>query len=686
MPNFDLTDVVLELNERPGHEKVRTLLYQLLVLQLGVDSRDIHFELPAPEVRGRMDALLGRTIFELKSDLRRERKDAERGLARYLREREDHAGERYVGIATDGGEFIAFFRKGNTLIEVGFHKVDPKEPYELVTWLQSAVAVGKELTPDAETVKREFGRDNLGTRRAILELEELWARIGQTAESRLKRDLWDGLLSVAYGAENNVGDDALFLQHTYLVIVAKSIAYNATLRVPPPDARSLLHGTAFAELGITGQNEPDFFDWILGDVDGEGLVMRISGHVSRFDLRSIQIDLLKSLYENLIDPIARHELGEYYTPDWLAVRMVKAAVDDPLEQRVLDPACGSGTFLFHAARSLLAAAEQQGMSPAAAVRLVTERVMGMDVHPVAVILARVTYLLALMPVIRKGRPSSLALPVYLGDAMQWNRTRLSEDGTFMGISARDDELTIHVPSDQVATPQPRRLESRTLRIPSAVAEDPALLDQVLDAMINYDERSSSAKEFGAWLSRQRRIQEGDQKILKKTFRQIELLRAEGRNHIWGYVARNLARPVWLSSDARKADVVVGNPPWVAYRHMQGNFQRRFREECKKFGLWVGGNVATQQDLSSYFFLMAASLYLRVGGKIAFVMPYASMSRQAYAGFRTGEVSVGGQLLFGLDFVDAWAFGSDVQPLFPVPVARSLLFVAKTPHQKRSLPA
>ena len=35
----------------------------------------------------------------------------------------------------------------------------------------------------------------------------------------------------------------------------------------------------------------------------------------------------------------------------------------PLNQRVLDASCGSGTFLFHAIRSYLAAAEAQGRQP-----------------------------------------------------------------------------------------------------------------------------------------------------------------------------------------------------------------------------------------------------------------------------------------------------------------------------------
>ncbi len=47
----------------------------------------------------------------------------------------------------------------------------------------------------------------------------------------------------------------------------------------------------------------------------------------------------------------------------------------------------------------------------------TNHIAGMDIHPVAVIIARVTYLLALAPVIAR-RAGSLSIPVYLGDSMQ----------------------------------------------------------------------------------------------------------------------------------------------------------------------------------------------------------------------------------------------------------------------------
>ncbi len=657
-------ELTSELATRPGHEKVRVLLHRLLVDGLGADSRDIDFEKPVPEVHGRIDALLGRTVFELKSDLNRERRDAEEGLTRYLTEREGQTGERYVGIATDGADFIAYFLKNDRVVDAGACRTDPTAPQDLVAWLQGAVAVGDSLAPDPDTITREFGRNSLAARRALDDLDRLWATLGATPETLLKRQLWEDLLALAYGAR--VSDDALFLQHTYLAVVAKAVAWAALIETPAQDAEALLHGAAFTDAGISGQSEPDFFDWPLADPAGKDLVLRIARHVNRFRLRDIRMDILKALYESLIDPETRHDLGEYYTPDWLAARMVAATVDVPLEQRVMDPACGSGTFLFHLVRAVLAAADTAGLSPAAAARKAVENVAGIDIHPVAVIFARVTCLLALMPALRKEHPGDIALPVYLGNALQWDLTQTAGKGEQPDFLARDEMLEIFVPAIDVTDPQPRRLPPATLRFPISVAADAQLFDRLLNNMIRFGERSESPANFAAWMDREIAASAADRLVLGETYGVMRRLQGEGRNHIWGYVARNLARPVWLASEAQKADVVIGNPPWVSYRYMSGAFKNRFRTECQAAGLWVGGKVATQQDLAGYFHLRAALLYLRRTGRMALVMPYAALSRQAWSLFRKGEVKRAGRVEFRLCFTAAWTFGPAVQPLFPVP--------------------
>ena len=657
-------ELVSELASRPGHEKVRALVHRLLVDDLGADSRNIDFEKPAPEVHGRIDALLGRTIFELKSDLRRERNDAEVALKRYLTAREAQTGEKYVGIATDGADFIAFFLRRGGVSEVGACRANPTAPRDLTAWLQDVVTVGDSLPPTPHAIRHELGRESLAARRALNDLSELWFRIGQMPGARLKRELWGNLLGLAYGAE--VGNDALFLQHTYLVVVAKAVVWAAMIDTPPQNAAALLHGTALSDLGITGQSEPDFFDWVLADNAGAELVMRTARQVSRFRWHDIRVDILKVLYENLIDPETRRDLGEYYTPDWLAGRMVAATVSNPLEQRVMDPACGSGTFLFHAVRAVLKAADVSGLSPGAAARRAVGKVVGIDIHPVAVIFARVTYLLALLPALREEHPGDLALPVYLGDALQWNLVQAREQGGQSNLFSAGNILEISVPAITLTDPKPRRLEAARLRFPAAVAGDVQLFDRVLGNMINFAERSAAPADFAAWMGREVSAPTESRRVLRETYEVMLRLQGEGRNHIWGYVARNLARPVWLASEAQKADIVIGNPPWLAYRRMKGDLQDRYKTEAISAKSWWTGRGTSGNDLSAYFYLRATLLYMRRDGQIALLMPYAAMSRQAYVPFRKGEIALFGKVDFRLHFTASWVFGPEVQPLFPVP--------------------
>ena len=96
------------------------------------------------------------------------------------------------------------------------------------------------------------------------------------------------------------------------------------------------------------------------------------------------------------------------------------------------------------------------------------------------------------------------------------------------------------------------------------------------------------------------------------------------------------RPLSFTRPGAQADVLVGNPPWLAYRHMSKMLQTRYQQLAKARGLWAGGRFATHQDLSDLFVTRAVEQYLRPGGRFAFVMPFAVLSRRQYAGFRSGD--------------------------------------------------
>lgn len=646
LPARRLAEIVVELAIRPGHEKVRALVYELLVSGLGARSIEIHFERALPEVRGRADALLGQTVLEFKRDLRRERRAAEEELGRYLPQRERDTGERFIGIATDGAEFIPYELDQGQLTPLTVYRTDPSQPRGLLIWLDSAVSLRPSLPPDPATICFELGKESLVYRRAIKGLERLWASARQFPEVKLKRQLWVDFLARVYGT--TIDFDDLFLQHTYLTIVVKTIAVCA-LAVPLPEPTDLLNGRPFREAGIAGAVESDFFDWVLQADGGTALVGRICRQVTRFHFADVGHDVLKGLFESLIDPEQRHDMGEYYTPDWLAVRICRQAIDRPWSQRVLDPACGSGTFLFHAVRHVLAAAEESPSAPADVLRLCLERVIGIDAHPVAVIIARITYLLAIGPEHLQSRPEAISIPVYLGDSLQWNTRQL--------YAARD--VVIRVP------------DGPDLLFPERLANDPARFDDTVQTMLDLSEQNAGPEAMRAWLRHAGIDDEVDREVLVTTYEHLNALRQQGRNHIWGYIARNLSRPLWLSSPYQRVDVIVGNPPWLSYRYMAPELQRKFGEESRLRNLWSGGKLAAHQDLAAYYFVRCTELYLKQQGTIAFVMPYGTLSRGQYANFRAGRYASA-----EVRFTAAWAFDEKTKPLFPMPSA--VLFARRGP--------
>jgi len=608
-----LPELVRALASRPRHEALRGHITELLRSGFGAPYDEIGHEVYLLDGSGRIDTMWGATVIELKSDLRRELGDVLARLPDYLADAaaRSRSPRPVTGLATDGATFIAYVLREGALQELARYATDADRPDELMGWLEPLLSDRPDLLPEPRAVVQAFGRSSMTFGRAKMALNALWATLQNDPEVRLKRDLWDRLLREAYGEE--VGEDALFLQHTYLTIVVKAIAARV-LDLSVDDPAALLSGRALADEGILGAVEADFFDWPLRLPAGAELVRQVAQQAARFRLRDVETDVLKILYESLVDPDQRHDLGEYYTPDWLAARVVAAAVDKPLEQRVLDPACGSGTFLFHAVRRLVAAGRAAGWAAPRILEACAEQVRGLDVHPVAVTLARVTWLLALSDLLG-DRTAALRVPVFLGDAMQWNLRR------YVG----GVDVLVEVPGEP------------PLQIPAGFAEDQAVFEQGLDALNQGLADEATPDAVGRALRRIQGAEPADADALAATFARLQTLYRAGRNGIWTFVFRNLVRPVWLSRREQRADVLVGNSPWIVYRHLSPGMKDRMRDALWSYELWVGGNLATQQDMCALFWARGAERYLVPGGRLAFVLPYAVLNAPVFAALRAGRM-------------------------------------------------
>lgn len=593
------------------------------------------------------------------------------------------------GILTDGKYWILRW-PGMGAVRTqppnAFTLSDANHGNHLYEWLrdQSQALEERGLTPTAEEVQKRLGE---GPRfeQHIAALSDLYQANRDDPTIALKRDLWRSLLAAALGqvVEQEPDLDRLFVRHTYLSVVvglAVQSAFGIEIEAAAnSDPAALLGGQLFVDqTGVSGVVESDFFTWPAeagpaaagpaeagpAEVGGDEWIRDLAKRIGWFDWSQAESDIARILYESVIPADDRRRLGEYYTPDWLAREIVDAVVTDPLNQRVLDPACGSGSFIFAAVRKYLNAAQADGRTSAQAIGGLLDHVIGIDVHPVAVHLARATWTLAareaLEGAVREGEAVSATVPVYLGDSLQ---LRAETSGMFA-------EQTVSIP---VPDPPDSDFErNRELEFPRALVEQADWFDNLMTSMANAIENG----EDPAWTLHDEDIGEGeDRKMLERTAALLKQLHDEGRDHIWAYYTRNLVRPVALRTDP--VDVIVGNPPWITYNKTQAVVREELERQSKqRYKIWAGGRYATHQDIAGMFYARAVELYLKLEGRAAMVLPHSALQTGQYTKWRLGDW---GQLAVDLQHAPPWDL-ERIEPntFFPVPAC--VVFLRRQPPE------
>ena len=529
-----------------------------------------------------------------------------------------------MGILTDGKHWVLRWANAGDEVKTsppyGFTLQDDDRWFLLYEWLRDHALVAREdIEPTHEELLRNFGPNSPQYERDIDELRDLYAQCSGLETVAVKRRLWHDLLRTALGevVEGDEFDD-LFVRHTYLtmvvgIVVQASFGMDVT-EIAANDADDLVMGRQFAEnTGLHGVIESDFFAWPV-EVGATSLIRTIARRVASFDWSSPPTDIAATLYQTVIPAGERRDLGEYYTPRWLAKAIVDEIVNDPVNQRVLDPACGSGTFLAECVEHFIEAAENQNLPETQLFEKLRDAVTGIDVHPVATHLARAAWVIAAKPAIEKSRSTAITVPVYLGDSLQ---LRIQGRGLFA-----EKTVTIPVGDD----------ENTELLFPVTLVDDAENFDQLMVDVAEYIERGEDPKLA---LDDLAGLSDGESATLSATIDKLAALHARGRDHIWAYYTRNLVRPITLARN--KVDVIVGNPPWINYNQTTDVLRDELVNQSRnEYGIWVGGRYATQQNVASMFFSRCVDLYLRDGGLTGMVMPHSALLAGQDAKWRTGE--------------------------------------------------
>jgi SAM-dependent methyltransferase len=386
------------------------------------------------------------------------------------------------------------------------------------------------------------------------------------------------------------------------------------------------NGGIYSRRGISNFLEGDFFQWYLdafGSPRLEEAIRGIARILSEFEPATTTIetevtrDLLKRLYQYLVPDDVRHHLGEYYTPDWLAELVLdEAGYRGDTRKRVLDPACGSGTFLVLAIQRARESGRKKKEPALETAKRILANVWGFDLNPLAVIAARTNYLFALGDLTKKLR--EFEIPVYLADSVLWPKR--TGQMTLVGNGAVEVQTSL---KDPFFVPK-IWVEERGNMMRRAAP----VVEELARQKCNTDEAMERFRKEGL-------VFPPFEKIVENFYGHVLELEQDGRNGIWARLLKNVFAPM----TADRFDFVIGNPPWIRWGYLSSSYREATLPMWQDYGLFsLKGHAARlgggEKDFSMLFTYACADYYLAKTGTLGFLITQEVFkSKGAGEGFR-----------------------------------------------------
>lgn len=612
---------------------------------------------------GREDALYGHVIMEYKTPRTlatvSEFKKARQQVKEYIETEalSPQGYSKYFGVILDGFQ-ISFVRFRN-----GKWEEQPK-PFEVngqtVLTLLTALRGLRRRPLDANLLLQDFGPKSEISRNTINTLYNSLSENPTDRTSMLFND-WKRVFSqvCSYSIDKLEGllpyyrlnakvdvEKLLFAVHTYYTLLMKLMTSeivtlfadsllgsylqrveSAYYRDPTEMRRELTdleEGGIFSTVGIKNFLEADYFAWYLDEWDDEiaSRVHEISMTLLNYEPATVELkpervkDLFKHLYQNLVPGKSagdkadvRGKLGEFYTPDWLADLLLnEIEYKGNPDLTILDPACGSGTFLVLAIKRIRQYAEENYLDQRELISKIIQNVRGIDLNPLAVLAAKANYLIALSDLLRYRPSEGIDLPIYLADSISVVRISSSSKEGTGELELQTNEGRFWITEEVI---QKR------------------LLYPMLTTLSESIRLGLTREEFRLALKKRFILTDSTINSFERLYKKIADLDRVKKNKIWASLLKNSFSPLLIG----KFDYVVGNPPWINWEGLPERYRELTKSLWEFYGLMETSQGAIKQDISMLFLARCLDLYCKDTGRLGFLMPFTVFKTKSGAGFR-----------------------------------------------------
>jgi len=619
--------------------------------------------------KGRADVLVQEdVVIEVKKNLEQEEDDAERQLSLYFSARK----LLNVGVATDGVRWRFYVRiRGEPRL---YHetKLAPESTDEEFkeALLKTLQAFRRQTPPPVDAIQL-CETLKLDTPTFRLSTSLLTEAATTSPRFRVERRAWIGEFSRVYPGFDDLcrklgtgslerGYDRLYIRHTYLVVVAKLLAairiFDEARLHRMIDSRpgEILDGRALDANGVHVSDPDDYFSWV-GNPSEElkVFVKELFLSLVRYDFSTVDEDVFRLLYEEVIDADTRHGIGEFFTPKWLAQFITSRTVLSG-EDVILDPACGSGTFLVESLRHRAELRGNVKRLTSSDLTDLVDQTWGFDINPLAVLLSRVNLYLAVSRIAQKTKvatPASFTPRVHTADSLSRIRSSLHRSRLQIGSG-------FFVTMARAMVPVPASVST----LEDAIKVGKAL-SKVCEEYVRL--RSDGSSHGTALASSLVCAPNSYRTAIESIVNSLKDALEEG-DGIWGLVYRNKVVPLF----SRTFDCVIGNPPWLVFREMDQGMKDLANFILIERALRPHPKVKSHFDLAIAFTIASAS-YLKPGARLGFVLPRSLVAGLQHLPFLEASSKPGFSIK--LDEVD------DLQGVTPPPFPHGIPCVAAFFH-------
>lgn len=440
----------------------------------------------------------------------------------------------------------------------------------------------------------------------------------------------------------------LFVIHTYNSLIIKLLAvkiisdhgltsHTSILMTQDKEFNDVINdieyyienGKIFEDAGVTGFSDVSMFGWYIdiyksnpnhnnNDTD---LFYSLLNKVSEYNTKELDSartnDVLKHFYQELIPEFLRKSLGEFYTPDWLVNVVIDNCKIDHSYLRVLDPTCGSGSFLINIIKRKRQALELKNTCSSEILNNIVDTVWGFDLNPLAVLTSRLNYLISIADLL-KNSGKITEIPVLLADAI------------YSPYTNKDDIVEYKIGSSII---------NLNVKLPSDIAFDRYKLELFFEMINNSINKNEQYIKFEEKIIRNNLLSRN--KIIKykisleETYNNLLKLHLKNFNNIWFKIIKNF----FWSANAGYFDLIIGNPPWVRWSSLPKEYREKIKLTCESYNIfsktpYYGGN---ELDISGMITYTVADKWLKKDGLLSFVITKSHLQSPSSSGFRSFKI-------------------------------------------------